>query len=143
MKKGYSCPKNCTPIGDGSKCTITSTTDLVTYTGCPTGTESIETFCSAHKRQVAIGFDEDLTYETAGIICSDNPTGFCVDYNGRYTVAGDSCPSRYYKYTDSDGLGALYGCVKKYTNGGSSCPSGFIQNGKVCQKTETLNCTKN
>ena len=142
-KEPYTCPSDCTPIEDGSKCTKTYTQDLVVYTGCPTGTETIETFCSAHKRQVAIGFDEDMTYETAGIICNGNPTGFCVDYNGRYTVTGDSCPSGYYKYVDSDGLGALYGCTKKYDKGGSSCPSGYTQSGNVCKKTETIGCIAN
>lgn len=142
-KEPYTCPSGCTPIGDGSKCTKTSIKDIVTYTGCPTGTETVEKFCSAHKRQVAIGFDEDMTYETAGIICNGNPTGFCVDYNGRYTVAGESCPSGYYKYIDSDGLGALYGCAKKYDKGGSSCPSGYTKDGNKCTKTETISCTAN
>ena len=142
-KEPYTCPADCKTIGDGSKCTKTTIKDVVTYTGCPSGTETVEKFCSAHKRQVAIGFDEDLTYETAGIICNGNPAGFCADYNGRYTVNGDSCPSGYYKYTDSDGLGALCGCAKKYSKGGSSCPSGYTQSGNVCTKTETINCKEN
>lgn len=142
-KEPYTCPENCTPIGDGSKCTRVTTKDVVTYTGCPSGTETVEKFCSAHQRQVAIGFDEDLTYETAGIICNDNPKGFCVSYNSRYTVAGESCPAGYYKYIDSDGLGALYGCTKKYDKGGSSCPSGYTQSGNVCKKTETISCKAN
>lgn len=142
-KEPYTCPSDCTPIGDGSKCTKTSTKDIIVYTGCPAGTETIEKFCSAHKRQVAIGFDEDMTYETAGIICNDNPTGFCVDYNGRYTIAGDICPSGYYKYVDSDGLGALIGCAKKYDKGGSSCPLGYTKENNKCIKTETINCTAN
>ena len=142
-KEPYTCPSDCTPIEDGSKCTRTTTKDVVTYTGCPSGTETIEKFCSAHQRQVAIGFDEDLTYETAGIICNDNPKGFCVSYNSRYTVAGESCPAGYYKYIDSDGLGALYGCAKKYDKGGSSCPSGYTQSGNICKKTETISCKTN
>jgi len=142
-KEPYTCPENCTPIGDGSKCTKTSIKDVITYTGCPAGTETVETFCSAHKRQVAIGFDEDMTYETAGIICHDNPTGFCVDYNGRYTVAGESCPSGYYKYIDSDGLGALYGCTRKYDKGGSYCPNGYTRDGSKCTKIETISCKAN
>lgn len=142
-KKPYTCPSDCTPIGDGSKCTRTTTKDVVTYTGCPSGTETVEKFCSAHQRQVAIGFDEDLTYETAGIICNDNPKGFCVSYNSRYTIAGESCPTGYYKYIDSDGLGALYGCTKKYDKGGSSCPSGYTQSGNVCKKIETISCKAN
>lgn len=142
-KDPYTCPEDCTPIEDGSKCTKTTTKDVITYTNCPSGTETVENFCSAHKRQVAIGVDEDVSYQTAGIICDDNPTGFCVDYNGRYTVTGDSCPSGYYKYVDSDGLGALYGCAKKYNKGGSSCPSGYTQSGNVCKKTETISCKAN
>ena len=84
-----------------------------------------------------------MTYETAGIICNANSTGFCVDYNGRHTVNGDSCQSVYYKYTDSDGLGALCGCAKKYSKGGSSSPSGYFQSGNACTKTETINCKAN
>lgn len=95
------------------------TKDVVTYTGCPSWTETVEKFCSAHKRQVAIGFDEDLTYETAGIICNGNSTGFCVDYNGRYTVNGDSFPSGYYKYTE------------------------YTKSGNVCIKTEIISCKAN
>lgn len=142
-KEPYTCPSDCTPIGDGSQCTKTTTTDLVVYNGCPTGTETVEKFCSSHKRQVIIGFDEDQTIEYAGIICLDNAKGFCVDYNGRYTITGESCPSGYYKYADSDGLGALYGCAKKYDKGGSSCPRGYTKDGNKCTRTETINCTAN
>jgi len=143
-KDPYTCPSGCTPIEDGSKCTKTTTKDVISYTGCPSGTETVETFCSAHKRQVAIGFDEDMTYETAGIICSGNPTNFCVDYNSRYTIQNDSCPSGYFKYVYSpSGLDASYGCAKKYDKGGSMCPSGYTRNGNTCTKKETINCTAN
>lgn len=142
-KKPYTCPSGCTPIGDGSKCTKITTKDLVTYTGCPSGTETVEQFCSSHKKQISIGFGEDLTYETVGILCEDNATGFCVDYNGRYNVTGDSCPSGYYKYVEAEGLGAVYGCAKKYDKGGSSCPSGYTKSGNKCTKTETIRCTAN
>ena len=106
-------------------------------------TETVEKFCTSHQRQVAIGFDEDMTYETAGIICSGSLSNFCVDYNSRYTIPHDSCPSGYFKYTDSDGLGAVYGCVKKYGKGGSACPSGYTKNGNKCTKTETISCKAN
>lgn len=142
-KDPYTCPDDCTPIGDGRQCTKTTTKDLITYTGCPSGTETIETFCSSHKSQTEIVVGEDVTYVTTGIICNDNPSGYCVNYNGRYTITGDSCPSGYYKYTDSDGFGALYGCVKKSNKGGSSCPSGYTQSGNVCKKTETISCKAN
>jgi len=143
-KEPYTCPKGCTPIDDGSKCTKTSTTDIVTYTGCPNGTESVETFCSAHQRQVTVGFDEDMTYVTAGIVCNDNPKGFCVDYSGRYTTIEFSCPSGYYQYIQSDsGLDAVNGCAKKYDKGGSGCPSGYTKYGNKCTKTETLKCKAN
>lgn len=142
-KKPYNCPSGCTPIGDGSKCTKTSTKEMLTYTGCPSGTETVEIFCSSHQKQVSIGFGEDQFFETAGILCDDNPTGFCVDYNGRYTIVGDSCPSGYYKYTEAEGLGALYGCVKKYDKGGSGCPSGYTKDGSKCTKTETVSCPAN
>ena len=49
-KEPYTCPSDCTPIGDGSKCTRTTTKDVVTYTGCPSGTETVEKFCSACRR---------------------------------------------------------------------------------------------
>lgn len=42
-----------------------------------------------------------------------------------------------------NGFGAMVGCVKKYNKGGSSCPSGYTQNGNVCEKTETISCTAN
>lgn len=142
-KEPYTCPADCTPIGDGSQCTKTTTKDLITYTGCPSGTETIETFCLSHQSQAEIGFDEDITYVTTGIICDDNPSGYCVSYNDRYTITGDSCPAGYYKYSESDGFGALYGCVKKSNKGGSSCPSGYTQSGDVCVKEETINCTAN
>ena len=143
-KEPYTCPSDCTPIGDGSKCTKTSTTDVVVYTGCPAGTETVETFCSAHKRQVAIGFDEDMTYETAGILCSGNYSNFCVDYDGRYTTAASSCPSGYFEYVQSDsGLDAMTGCAKKYDKGGRNCPSGYTMDSDKCIKTETISCTAN
>ena len=113
-KEPYTCPSGCTPIGDGSKCTKT-----------------VERFCSAHKRQVIIGFDEDQTIEYAGILCSGS--NFCVDYNSRYTISGDSCPSGYFKYTYSEsGLDAQFGCAKKYDKGGSGCPSGYTKDGNKC-----------
>lgn len=143
-KEPYTCPSDCTPIEDGSKCTKTSIKDVIVHTNCPSGTETIENFCSAHKRQVAIGFDEDMTYEYAGILCNENPTNFCVDYNNRYTTPNDSCPSGYFRYTQSDsGLDAITGCAKKYDKGGSNCPSGYTRDGNKCTKTETISCTAN
>ena len=137
-KQPYTCPSGCTPIGDGSKCTKTTTKDLVTYTGCPAGTETVEKFCSSHKKQISIGFGEDQFYETVGIMCDDNPKGFCVDYKGRYTVTGNSCPSGYYKYIDAEGLGALYGCAKKYEKGGSGCVlhGNGSQAGRDCKRSD-------
>ena len=142
-KEPYTCPDNCTPIGDGSKCTKTTIKDVVTYTGCPSGTETVEKFCTSHKKQISIGFDEDMTYETVGIMCNDNPKGFCVNYNSRYYITGDTCPSGYYKYVETEGLGATYGCAKKSNKGGTSCPSGYTKDGNKCKKTETLKCKAN
>lgn len=143
-KEPYTCASDCIPIGDGSQCTKTTTTDLVVYTGCPSGTETVERFCSAHKRQVIIGFDEDQTIEYAGILCSENSNNFCVDYNGRYTTMEFNCPSGYFQYTQSDsGLDAVNGCAKKYDKGGSSCPSGYTKDGNKCIRTEIINCTEN
>ena len=142
-KEPYTCPAGCKPTGDGSKCTNTTTTDLVKYTGCPSGTETIEKFCTSHKKQISIGFGEDQFYETVGIMCDNNPKGFCVDYNGRYYVTGDSCPSGYYKYIETEGLGAVYGCAKKYDKGGTGCPSGYKKDGSKCVKTETIKCKAN
>lgn len=140
----YTCPADCTPIGDGSNCTKTLTTDMITYTGCPTGTESVDKFCTSHQKQVAIGFDEDMTYEIAGIICSGNPNGYCVDYNNRYTIPGESCPTGYFRYTYSEsGLDAVYGCAKKSDMGGKGCPEGFTKNGEKCTKTITEACKAN
>ena len=78
-----------------------------------------------------------------GIMCDDNPTGFCVDYNGRYYVTCNSCPSGYYKYVETEGLGAVYGCAKKYAKGGSGCPSGYKKDGSKCIKIETISCKAN
>lgn len=143
-KEPYTCPKDCTPIEDGSKCTKTTTKELIVYTGCPSGTETVEKFCSSHKRQVAVGFDEDQTTVDAGISCSGNPTNFCVDYNSRYTKQSSGCPSGYFSYNYSEsGLDAEYGCAKKYDTGGKNCPSGYTMDGEVCKKTETINCTAN
>jgi len=143
-KEPYTCPSGCTPIKDGSKCTKITTKDIVTYTGCPTGTETVEKFCSSHKWQISIGFDEDMTYEDAGILCSGNPKNFCVDYNSRYTTVSDSCPSGYFKYYYSQsGLDAVTGCAKKYNKGGTGCPSGYTKNGNKCIKTETISCKAN
>ena len=36
-KEPYTCPKDCTPIEDGSKCTKTTTKELIVYTECPSG----------------------------------------------------------------------------------------------------------
>lgn len=143
-KEPYTCPKDCTPIGNGSKCTKTTTKDLIIYKGCPNGTETIERFCSEHKRQVSVGFDEDQTFVDAGILCNGNPKNFCVDYSSRYTHNDSSCPSGYFKYTYSEsGLDAMTGCVKKYDKGGSNCPSGYKRSGNVCKKTETIACKAN
>lgn len=143
-EKTNGCPKGCTPIGDGGTCTKTTTTNLITYSGCPSGTETVEKFCSSHKKEVTIGFGEDQTTEYAGILCDGNHSGFCVDYNGRYTHGGESCPAGYFRYFQSDsGLDAVVGCAKKYNKGGSGCPSGYTQSGQKCIKTETIKCRVN
>lgn len=140
----YTCPTGCTPIEDGSKCSKTTVTDLVVYTGCPSGTETVERFCSAHKRQVTIGFDDDVTYEYAGILCNGSHSNFCIDYGSRYTTQSDGCPSGYFKYTYSQsGLDASYGCAKRYEKGGSYCPDGYAREGDKCTKTETIACVAN
>ena len=143
-KEPYTCPSDCTPIGDGSACTKISVADLIVYTGCPSGTETVENFCSAHKRQVSVGFDEDQTFVEAGILCDGYPNGFCVDYYSRYTQYTEGCPDGYFSYINSpSGLDAEYGCVLKYSKGGSSCPSGYVREGDKCTRTETINCTAN
>ena len=77
-------------------------------------------------------------------MCSVNPTNFCVDYNGRYTHQGNSCPSGHFKYTYSESiLDALTWCAKKYDKGGRIFPSGYTQSGNVCKKTETIICKVN
>ena len=41
-------------------------------------------------------------------------------------------------------MGALYGCVKKYSKTTSdSCPSGYTKDGSTCKKTQTLKCKAN
>ena len=141
----YACPKGCTPIGDGSECTKTSTKDLEVYSGCPSGMESISTFCTSHQWQVTIGFDEDQTTENAGIICNQGYTGdFCVDYSNRYTHYSSGCPSGYFEYVYSEsGLDAVTGCVQKFEKGGTRCPSGYKKDGNKCTKTEIIACEAN
>lgn len=131
--EAYTCPTGCTPIGDGSTCSKVTTANIIKAGSCPSGTETIDKFCSSHIK------DEDN-----GIFCKDNPTGYCVAYSSRYTIYGDSCPSGYFKYTQRESLGALYGCVKKYSKTTSdSCPSGYTKDGSTCKKTQTLKCKAN
>ena len=131
--EAYTCPTGCTPIGDGSTCSKLTTTNIIKAGSCPSGTETIDKFCSSHIK------DEDN-----GIFCKDNPTGYCVAYNSRQTVYGHSCPSGYFKYTQRESMGALYGCVKKYSKTTSnSCPSGYTKDGSTCKKTQTLKCKAN
>lgn len=143
-KELYTCPSDCTVSEDKKTCSKTSTADLIVNNGCPSGTETVEYFCSSHKRKVSVGFDEDQAWIDAGILCDGNPKNFCVDYNGRYTNNVDNCPAGYFKFTYSQsGLDAEYGCAKKYDKGETSCPSGYTQNENSCTKTETISCTIN
>lgn len=120
-KKPYSCPSDCTPIGDGSKCNKEVTTNMVTTSSCPNGYKLINGQC----------LDVANKYHANSI--SVSPWWSC-----------NSSSEYMYSEVDKSGMGAFMWCAKK-TNKvtKTSCPSGYTQSGNICKKTETINCTAN
>lgn len=115
-KDPYTCPSDCTPIGDGSKCTKELTTDMVSSSTCPSGYTMNSGKCTGTK------------------------------YYAENTSSGWACNnSSDYMYSEEDGFGGAFmwcvsttSAIKK-----QGCPSGYTQNGNTCKKTETINCTAN
>lgn len=139
-KELYTCPSDCTISEDKKTCSKTSTTDLIVNTGCPSGTETVEYFCT--KRATGDGFS------SPSISCKGSATGYCVNPNVNgydlYDYMSMSCPSGYLAYSYAEHGGAMMGCLKKYNvESGNTCPSGYTQNGNSCTKTETISCTIN
>lgn len=113
-KDPYTCPENCTPVGDGSTCTRVDYRDKDTYTVCPSG------------------------YSNVNGHCVDSANSFSA-----YTTDG-ACPAGYYQYDEIYGLGADIKCAKEVSREvRTSCPDGYTDNGTNCQKDETINCTAN
>ena len=118
-KAPYTCPSDCTPIGDGSKCTKEVTKEMSTTSSCPNG----YTLKNGH--------------------CIDKST----QYHAENTDSGWKCNSSseyMYSEIDKSGMGAFMWCVKttnKVTTKG--CPSGYTQSGNICKKTETISCKAN
>lgn len=115
----YTCPTGCTPIEDGSKCNREVTANMEKVYNCPSG------------------------YTSKG--------GKCINLSSRYHAHnGDSgwycnSSSEYmYSEIDQSGLGAMMWCVKQTSKVASdTCPSGYNQEGGICKKVETINCTAN
>lgn len=118
-KKPYKCPKDCTPIGDGSKCNKVVTTKLKTITTCAKGYTLKDGYCV------------DMSTKYHAETMDKEPWWTCNN-------------SDYYMYTHIEGMGAEMLCVKKgkkeTTKG---CPSGYTKDGDICKKTETKKCSKN
>jgi len=118
-KEPYTCPSDCTPIGDGSKCTKKVTKEMGTTSSCPSG------------------------YTLKNGKCVDMSS----KYHAENSDSGWKCNSSseyMYSEIDKSGMGAFMWCVKttnKVTTKG--CPSGYTQSGNVCKKTETISCKAN
>ena len=115
----YTCPDECTPQGDGSKCVKESTTKMVDSNVCPSGYTEKSGMC----------LDFSNKYHANNI--SEAPFWQCN--NGDYMYS-----------EEDDAGGAFMWCVKKTNKVSSStCPDGYTKDGNTCKKTETINCTAN
>lgn len=123
-KEPYTCPENCTPIGDGSKCTKEVTKDMTTTTSCPNGYKLVKGQC----------LDVANQYHAESVQKSDGTWGWGCNSSNEYM----------YTEIDKSGMGAMMWCAKK-TNKITTkgCPNGYTQSGNICKKTETINCTAN
>ena len=115
--KAYNCPTDCTPIGNGSKCTKVKTTAMVNKTSCPSGSILYTPW-----------------YNKSKSLCIKLSTK--VDASIRQCDTWDDAEV---DYKDSNGKSWCVKTVKKITTRG--CPSGYTKDGNTCKKTETLNCT--
>lgn len=120
-KEPYTCPSNCTPIDDGSKCTKEVTTNMVTTSSCPSGYKLINGLCL------------DVAHQYHANSIDVSPWWSC-----------NSSSEYMYTEIDESGLGAMMWCAKKANKvTKTGCPSGYTKSGNMCKKTETINCTVN
>ena len=115
----YTCPDECEPQGDGSKCKKESTTKMVESNTCPSGYTDKNGMC----------LDFTSKYHANGI--SEAPFWKCNN--------GD------YMYSEEDSVGgAFMWCVKKVNKVSSKvCPNGYTKDDDTCKKIEIINCTAN
>lgn len=120
-KEPYTCPKNCIPTGDGSKCKREVTTSMVNKTSCPSGYSLVNGQC----------LDVANKYHANSIDVS--PWWSC-----------NSSSEYMYSEIDKSGMGAFMWCAKKANKVTTKvCPSGYTKDGNNCKKTETVKCTAN
>lgn len=113
----YTCPQNCTPNEDGSKCTRTTTTNTKEGTGCSKGYTLKNGKC--------------LNY--SGKYQAENTNGW-------------TCKNKSdYMYTEEDGVGgAFMWCVPTTSTVKTvSCEDRYNLSNGSCVKTETIDCTRN
>lgn len=115
--KPYTCPSDCTPTNDGSKCTKTITTNMINKTTCPSG------------------------YSLKNGKCLSGSKYHATNSNGTWKCNSNSD----YMYSEEDGVGGAFMWCVKTTNVVSSktCPSSYTKDNNTCKKTQTINCTKN
>lgn len=118
-KEPFTCPSDCTPIEDGSKCTKELTENVINSLSCPYG------------------------YVDRGNICinfSDKYMAFSLDYAPFW-----GCNDNDYKYDEEDGSGgAIAWCAKtSYKVTSSYCPTGYTLIESMCKKVETIDCIAN
>ncbi len=120
-KEPYTCPSDCTPIGDGSKCNKEVITDMVATSSCPSGYKLIEGQC----------LDVINQYHANSIAVS--PWWSC-----------NSSSEYMYTEIDESGMGAMMWCAKKVNKVTAKlCPKGYTQSGNICKKEEIIKCTAN
>lgn len=119
-KEPYTCPSDCTPIEDGSKCTKVVTTNIINTNGCPTGYTLSNGKCL------------DFSSKYHALNAEEAPFWKCNN-------------SSEYMYSEEDGNGgAFMWCVKQSNKvSTATCPSGYVKDNNTCKKTETINCTAN
>lgn len=115
--KPYTCPSECTPTNDGSKCTKTITTNMISKSTCPSG------------------------YTLKNGKCLSGSKYHATNSNGTWKCNSNSD----YMYSEEDGVGGAFMWCVKTTNVVSSktCPSSYTKDNNTCKKTQTINCTKN
>lgn len=115
----YTCPDDCEPQDDGSKCKKESTLEMVESSTCPSG------------------------YTEKNGICLD----FTSKYHANNISEAPfwECNNNDYMYSEEDSVGgAFMWCVKKGNKVSTKvCPSGYTKEDNTCKKTEIINCTAN